>query len=116
MNYELALKLKNAGFPQSKEWLEAIAYGISSEDIAEGQERITKPSLSQLIDACGEDFKSLEKTRRTTANVGTCIFIAIPWEEEKYLKHIGSTPEESVADLWLALQNDKKQNEPKNTF
>lgn len=103
MNYELALKLKEAGFPQ-KTTIKACANGICT-DVGLPYE----PTLSELIAACGDKFGALEKIALT----------GIEWqafsrqEFQKYGQdsrlvgnatgYAGSTPEEAVANLYLAL-------------
>ena len=79
MNYELAKELSLAGFQLSPH---------HKNDFA-------KVTLSELIEACGEDFRALvNEGGKWRANTlfpgGVCI-------EGK------ATPEESVARLWLAL-------------
>lgn len=106
MNYKLAKKLFDAGFPQ-RDWgdvysceeghelmmipqrLRAIPAGINVG------ETISCPTLSELIGMCGNDFGSLEKTDS-----------APMWHAVKYpLNKVGhgETPEEAVANLWLEL-------------
>lgn len=83
MKYELAKKLKEAGFPQKSpnrekdEWL------------------YYEPTLSELIEACGVEFNSLVKFGSywsASAN-------------DFELNGKGSTPEEAVANLWLVLNS-----------
>ena len=94
MNYELAKKLKNLGFPQRQEWAEVTAYGTTSEQVAEGQERITKPTLSELIEMCKGKLGNLYQT-----NSGWGTHILGIREPATF----GSTPEEAVANLWIEL-------------
>ena len=56
------------------------------------------PNLSELIKACGDDFISLEKKLPLGG-----LWIAA----SEYWKGDGSTPEEAVANLYLALQKNK---------
>lgn len=88
MDYDLALKLKNAGFPQ---W-ENLGRIVPQEN---GQERVSYPTLSELITACDDDIDLVVRSARSWASkiVGTRI-----------VKVHGSTPEEAVASLWLELQ------------
>ena len=108
MTYELALKLKNAGFPQTSSlfvWAiggdkceDEFTYLLREDDSWSANEIINAPTLSELIEECGEEFCILqtkitdnpnEKYRAGTFDgVGVCY---------------GSTPEEAVAKLWLAL-------------
>jgi len=95
MDYKLAKQLKDAGFPQDNPESEYV------EDKKDG--KVVLPTLSELIDACGEDFGSL-------INLGN------QWlAESNYVEKpngVGSavekTPEKSVAKLWLKLI--KKEN------
>jgi hypothetical protein len=79
--YSLAKELKNAGYPQKhKTWL---------------PEEVPYPTLSELIDAVGDNFASLVRENTNRWRVYGKI------RETRYL--IGSTPEEAVSALWLAL-------------
>lgn len=87
MDYQLALKLKEAGFPQNGKDCNWIIDEESPLD------EIYTPTLSELIEACGEEFLSLAKFGKI-------------WEafRHKELKpEVGNTPEEAVANLWLEL-------------
>ena len=84
MNYELQHKLKDAGFPQG--------------DCDEIEGDVTyEPSLSELIEACGDlsfklEWGSNEKVWYAHGSIGR------GGEDTK-----GETPEEAVANLWLEL-------------
>lgn len=114
MNYELAKKLKDAGFPQHiEDDLDYDRDGI--EVVFPSGERVYVPSLSELIDACGEDFEALVRINKPKV-----IWWAYPTEEwHKNSKHsyvfdcyrgkrgeyeCGLEPEEAVAKLWLKLK------------
>lgn len=107
MNYELAKKLKEAGFPQPiyaginffdgtddtpLKWMDFFPYRES--------EYVKIPTLSELIEACGQDFVVLKKLEngwyaasdKTDFPDGNRIEVA-GW----------GTPEEAVANLWLSL-------------
>ena len=112
MNYKLALALKEAGFPQNTEhYYENGKYISSWSDYFNcGGELIAAPTLSELIEACGDGFfnlnyvklhapeaypplKRIQEIREGNlwvANGEQC------WTTAK-------TPEESVAKLWLKL-------------
>ena len=92
MNYELAKKLKDAGYPQCgifhgiQGWnIEgATSLATAADLVVNGNPKITlnyEPcehiTLSELIEACGDKFGTLEGR--------------------------GTTPEEAVANLWLQL-------------
>jgi len=112
MNYELTLQLKKAGFPQegmgSVIWEDVKA--TEEEKLNDAIEDTKKyeaylPTLSELIEACGDKFEYLEfiidggldgKVKLWWAYARKSI---IPEAYERG----GSTPEEAVANLWLAL-------------
>ena len=95
MDYELAKKLQDAGFPQAGKgsWI-----GPSSNLIWRSSDRVYNPILSELIEACRDEFDNLNRLRTT----GTLRFQAAGAGKIGD----GSTPEEAVARLWLAL-NEK---------
>lgn len=104
MTYELAKKLKDAGYPQKEHDDQELMDGITIEVPGDA---VYAPSLSELIEACGYGFGGL--IRLHTGN-----FQAMGGALEK-AKHegqgfysiqvFGSTPEEAVAELWLALNS-----------
>lgn len=85
MNYELALKLKTEGFEPKHGWTH----------IPDKPELYTPDILSQLIEACGEDFWKI------ILEDGE--WLAYGGRSTRYIR--GSTPEEAVARLWLELNN-----------
>lgn len=107
MTYELAKELKEAGWPVLAErkktrflWVLSkkgwnIHFGRTKKQVINmellGNEVLPCPDLSELIEACGEDFESLGRE----ANMWFCIGPLFLYE--------GTTPEEAVARLWLAL-------------
>lgn len=99
MNYTLAKQLKDAGFPQvgdnrgSDGELAGLGDGISIEG------NVYNPTLSELIEACGDSFGRLNQIHK---------FKYVAYASESYPKPLyedttGSTPEEAVARLYLAL-------------
>lgn len=96
MNYELAKRLKEAGFPQP-ERMEVLV--DDKWELAD--ERIKpifpcQPTLSELIEWCGVDerrgFRMLWVDKDGT------------WEAQGFeVRGRGSTPEEAVAELGIAL-------------
>jgi len=96
IDYPLAVELKNAGFPQKQG--EAYLMGENHEivyDLAP-----YRPTLSELIEACGEKFYQL-----TDMGIGWTAIDNV----ERWHRGDGKTPEEAVARLWLALN---KKNLP----
>ena len=126
MNYALALQLKEAGFPQiqaegNKWWDDRMAvkqtlfqtskYLTPSQ--AEGFIRI--PTLSELIEACGKRFCSLNRTIEDNKWVAKRYDPSYVEKEGKFILLVEeavteeySTPDEAVANLWLEL--NKKDN------
>lgn len=82
MDNELMLKLKEAGFPFSN------------------REGSIKPTLEELIDACGEEFGRLVYNKK----YGYIAYPTIEWTgKHAILIPYESTPTEAVARLYLAL-------------
>ena len=96
MTYETAKKLKDAGFKQT---------GIHSPltySRKEGEPYY--PYLNELIEACGDEFDALFKCRDNGVNIITDGWIAV---DKDNTRAWGNTPEEAVAELWLALNKTK---------
>lgn len=111
ISYQLAKYLKDAGFPfrEIKDGMrvgdqQEVFYFCPDFNASEGDSFKTKchfyaPTLSELIEACGEDFKGLLNHREERGDTDGLIWCAnalsvVCWEK---------TPEEAVANLWLAL-------------
>jgi hypothetical protein len=108
IDYKLAKKLKEAGFPNIKP--------IIAKDISVRLDKFTlkeigrivkesiigyeMPTLLELIEACGKDFWILEQKKSNGFN--------IYWEAAmiEQISGKGDTPEEAVANLWLKLKAD----------
>ena len=88
ISYELAAELKGAGFPQSPPTNPHL-----HPDYRDG---VKFPTLSELIEACGDEFIGLR--RHKIAGVEGVIRWQIEMRPVLY-----KTPEEAVARLWLAL-------------
>lgn len=88
MNYELAKKLKDAGFPQKYE-----------EKNDNGALPYT-PTLSELIEACGYEFGGLIQYHKEHK---TDYWEAYSYQGMESKTVRGDTPEEAVANLWLEL-------------
>jgi hypothetical protein len=108
MTYELAKKLKEAGFT-FKEWYLEEHCGKSSE-LQWDNKDWEYPTLSELIEACGEEFGELSLCSCMPApHNHACIWDAkakdemINGEHQDKWAGRGDTPEEAVAKLWLAL-------------
>lgn len=89
MNYELAKKLKDAGFPQNCHFY-----------MQDGVEEWCAPCLSELIEACGEDFEGLVKVPKEYGGWAACKSM-MDFNYDKFAN--GTTPEEAVAKLYLSI-------------
>lgn len=102
IDYTLAKELKEAGY---KEPQDGLSYFSVAELTLAGiplDENAYIPTLSELIEACGEDFYRLTYRKDDTPP----IFNPEHWSAmPKTSAHCGKgkTPEEAVAKLWLAL-------------
>ena len=109
INYELAKKLKEAGYPQEATWyyvgeskeLETEDHWLTVDwewgDCREwcDVDHLACPTLSELIEACNERLLSLDFDTHMPKMKWSAISVQ---HEER-----GKTPEEAVAKLYLAL-------------
>ena len=105
MNYELVKKLKDAGFPR-KDW---HACGSCGEGYGGGKDEITgEITLSELIKACGKDFTQIFHCQEDECQ-GEWVAYSRPNDKRhEWLNGHGvETPEEAVANLWLALKENR---------
>lgn len=108
MNYELALKLKEAGFPQRHLHVKPGGcehWGTKEYPVGDMTCGcwINYPTLEELIEACGQNILQLVQ-RSPTVNPF--------WEAYQGPVHgghgvvgTGNTPTEAVAHLWLSLNS-----------
>lgn len=115
MTYELAKKLKDAGFPQPNVDEKAKGDWVSDGGIViwdrnrdeDDMDFIYIPTLSELIEACGDRFLQLNKVY-----VGKIEWFATGIISEGRINtdrslngEFESTPEIAVANLWLELNS-----------
>lgn len=110
LTYETAKQLKDAGFPQDLK--HRHEKGQFSADISriEGpikpgdsyrvhpEDLVYIPTLSELVESCGDEFRSLRKEGD--------IYYAVPLSAELLRggkSQRGLSPEEAIANLWLEL-------------
>ena len=126
ITHELAKKLKEAGFPQNCEAQyerDTYIYGKCYDgfnvfnkgvDRGGGDAEVDCPNLSELIEACGDDFDSLcrcgdlyQSSKAEACSNGEKVaggFEASSIETEDYCVWAwGDSAEEAVAKLWLEL-------------
>jgi len=97
MTYELALKLKEAGFPQNGNGSILFPEGDWSKDnpLSKAWE-VYFPTLSELIEECQKESVIVI----TTGESMTTVLHGVSG-----LVCRGSTPTEALASLWLSLKN-----------
>ena len=103
IDYNLALKLKEGGFPQR----EPDCYTFEGVWIPEDERRYV-PTLSELIEACGDIIRiqsfysgnEVEWQADTCGNFGA-------WDHETHKAETGKSPDEAVAKLFLELKKKK---------
>lgn len=91
MEYKIAEKLREGGFPQG-------TYN-NSDRMYIGRDPWQIPTLDELIEACGTDFRGIERGD-WVQNDGKSFWYAKSVDE---IIVDGSTREDAVANLWLAL-------------
>lgn len=101
MNPDIAKQLKDAGYiqpPMPLSWTNGGKYlaTYDSQGTITGTE-IYVPTLSELIEACGDGFDWL--VRYPARPDRALYYLAVGGKT----CNEGSTPEEAVASLWLAL-------------
>ncbi len=106
MDYNLAKQLKEAGYPQTyKGGTWACEHGLDWDKPAGckcyGSMLTYSPNLSELIEACG-DFPSQFSLYGRDKDRWEATLIDMNLEGQNHI-YYGSTPEEAVSNLWLAL-------------
>jgi len=101
MDYTLAKKLKDAGFEQgSNDPLSSNHRWFDEEGGIGFIQHVYIPTLSELIDACGERFDALGKCKDDGVSRIVDGWIAV---DEDNKRTWGATKETAVANLWLAI-------------
>jgi hypothetical protein len=108
ISYELALELKNAGFPQR----------VPDGDGPYGKEPYYLPTLSELIAACGRGFRLENLTENGVVNNGGKDEWHAFFNDRSIANFIGmgATPEEAVARLYLALHAPEVKDDTQYNF
>jgi hypothetical protein len=109
MNYELAQKLKDAGFDVKgvrKGYLldkfDCLPFPFPiTNEMKEQLEYVYVPTLEELIEACGDYFTDLYRTK-SNDDSSKIVWISDYMDYTgRYIE--GSTPKEAVANLYLAI-------------
>jgi hypothetical protein len=118
MKYELAQKLKDAGWPQENPhwfWIKTsgmpyhhLSYPQGCEPMSAHDDSsiVASPSLSELIDACQKSawqfsLYGRDQDRWEATSVGA--LQPLGGMLDPNTTAYGNTPEEAVANLWLSL-------------
>lgn len=118
MTYELATKLKEAGFSQVMGNGEFLMGNLEEDETGlRTTNSVYVPNLSELIEACGEKVCLVEQNGKWNALKHNNIIqmvnaAALQMFITGYLGS-GATPDEAAATLWLALQ--KNENNQRTT-
>ncbi len=97
IDYKLIKELKEAGFPIKT--LDDIGDNLPDTTVVYKRtfvEGLMAPTLSELIEACGEEFKGLSRIKE---NPEKNRWVAFGFNSEFAFQ----APEEAVAKLWLKL-------------
>ncbi len=110
MKYELALKLKEAGFPQKGDGIYVGDVGnLGEEDFSPGgvvgmaqEDFYYIPNLSDLIEEIGEDFDRLDRDNNGIFTALGKYYCCDLHGEGRYIT-CSPDPTEAVAEVYLAL-------------
>lgn len=109
MTYELAKELKDAGFPQEKPLhvfvknKQGVFKSLDTKYIPAILEKTKIPTLSELIKACGDKIHGIGRYNKGVYTDGWWAFGLLGDLNSFTSEAEGTTPEEAVARLWLAL-------------
>ena len=112
INYKLARGLKEAGFPQgNKGYYFALngkyEYGFPPLKGFDERSGVHIPTLSELIDACGDKLVDLTRVGKNASKKSVGNYPeGTKWMTNNisFPRSYGETPEEAVAELWLLLK------------
>ena len=93
MDYELAVQLRDMGFPQSGD---GRRIGAPNVFVWRARDLVYVPSLEELLAACGDQFG--EMARLPNGSFEAAARGGTP-------RQMGKSPVEVVARLWLALNS-----------
>lgn len=100
MEYELAKRLKDAGFPQKERSIIVGNEDSFVADMGHLDQYFYIPTLEELIEACGEDFRALFHKVKIGGKMWN--WCAEAFLDDEYAEY-GDTPSIAVANLWLSL-------------
>jgi len=106
MTYEIAKKLKDAGFPIKT--IPAYDNAGKNAKLVDAEFEFLAPTLSKLIEACGDRFISLNRRFDDYNKTAYWEAIGMGGKYPQIVRGInitikGTTPKEAVANLWWEL-------------
>lgn len=130
LTYKQCKELKDAGFPQETLWyfildgyLEDNKWNLETEehwntvdgewgscrDMKADMDYVSAPTLSELIEACGEGFIGLDRTDYgwlATGNLPCSVKEGNTTTTiNQLVKEVGKTPEEAVKNFYIAIHS-----------
>ena len=108
LSWETTKKLKDKGFPVSQvmggeEWKGEKVYFDGTKSESGKKIGFLIPTLSQLIDACGNQFAYLRAMENDWHAAGERPYDGADSPDGEHCGGDGATYEEAVANLWLDL-------------
>jgi len=103
MTYTLAKQLKDAGFPVGEQGRWYDDHGNQFYPDNDDPDVLYFPTLSELIEACGNVEFELHNGEKATGDWGT--WYAAGFKADDFYSVEGETPKEVVTKLWLALNS-----------
>lgn len=116
MTYELAKRLKDAGFPQHENFRElcddpyvcCVHQWRLDHKTGETKDEPYQPTLEELIVACGKSYqKQYEFFLTWSVDKWFACFLDANFKSPDLPNGEGPTPTEAVANLWLALNTTR---------
>ena len=112
IDYKLAKRLKDVGFPQHVVG-QNLFYNKQGRAESVGDAECPKdciliPTLSGLIDACGDEFMELRKMEIRLRD--GCNWYARTFVNRGDINVIGRNPLETMSELFIALKNNGTHN------
>lgn len=115
INHKLALAVKKAGFlvklvigAEEEEWDGRKVFFDGDMTKEGGKIGFLAPTLEELIEACGENFR-LQNSKPGLWQADTCGDFN-EWDKERHVFATGKTSLIAVANLFLKLNENKQNN------
>lgn len=110
ISYSLAKELKEAGFEENPSgatespdsWVDSQGKYLDFPSGADDTECYV-PTLSELIEACGDRFNNLERRHISRNADDRWLAVATSKGETPYIYCFGSSAEEAIANLYIEI-------------